>query len=196
VRRIPRHLFTIVSALSLLLCVAACGLWVRSYWRIDVVRLPDGSDQLKNTHGLLEIDHSSIRRWTGTQYESLPESEWSAWAVWSWKSDGQDGPFSARIYHFAGFAHMWWTQQSGFADRWRFTVITIPWWFLCVSSAALPAWQFLNRSRRRRRQWRIAHNLCANCGYDIRATPERCPECGTARVNDQGPMSTPASGFP
>jgi hypothetical protein len=35
------------------------------------------------------------------------------------------------------------------------------------------AWR---RARERRRRWR--QDLCPQCGYDLRGSAEKCPECG------------------
>jgi len=53
-------------------------------------------------------------------------------------------------------------------------------WVPVVLFALLPALAAGRMFRRWRRRARYARNLCQRCGYDLRATPECCPECGLA----------------
>src|SRR6185503_19984422 len=54
--------------------------------------------------------------------------------------------------------------------------VSIPYW-LIVGTAGLPPVASIARHQRRRR--RSAAGLCPSCGYHLRASPHRCPECGT-----------------
>jgi hypothetical protein len=56
-------------------------------------------------------------------------------------------------------------------------------WALGIHLATLAG---LYQSRRRRLRKQMA-GLCLVCGYDLRASPERCPECGTV-VEDSRPL--------
>ena len=55
-------------------------------------------------------------------------------------------------------------------------IVVAPYWFLTFVAGVLPAWQLARVAARGRRR----ADVCAFCGYDLRATPGRCPECGTA----------------
>ena len=57
-------------------------------------------------------------------------------------------------------------------------VVRVPYWFLAGLAALLPIGWVYTRARGRRRS---RNGRCAGCGYDLRESPERCPECGTAR---------------
>jgi hypothetical protein len=68
-------------------------------------------------------------------------------------------------------------------DRWGATVRTlhVPFWAIVLVNAVLP----LLTIRRSHRRQRKMTGLCVECGYDLRATPERCPECGWSPLRAQ-----------
>ena len=67
-----------------------------------------------------------------------------------------------------GFRYTRWSDGSG--------QVGVPVWVVALAFAvAATSAEAVHRVRRRR----SGHGLCRNCGYDLRATPGRCPECGT-----------------
>jgi hypothetical protein len=71
----------------------------------------------------------------------------------------------------------WWKQSR---NRQTFsTSIQFSYAFVIVLSSVPPLTSMLVRRWQRRRQ---RAGFCPACGYDLRATPDRCPECGAVGV--------------
>ena len=53
--------------------------------------------------------------------------------------------------------------------------LTVPFWFVLGCLSVFPLrYRYLNR----RYQQRLRDGCCLSCGYDLRDSPDRCPECG------------------
>ena len=63
--------------------------------------------------------------------------------------------------------------------------LMLPHWFVAAVLCLVPLEALRRSVVRRRRVRRAAASICVNCGYDLRASPGRCPECGTAAVARQ-----------
>ena len=62
-----------------------------------------------------------------------------------------------------------------------------PHWAFAAAAALLPATWLFGRTQRRRR---IERGRCVVCGYDLRASPDRCPECGAPGNSSRKPFSS------
>lgn len=67
--------------------------------------------------------------------------------------------------------------------------VQVPWWAL-IAVLLAPVAVHLWRLRRVRRAPDGQSPRCAMCGYDLRATPDRCPECGTVVGRQEPPRIT------
>ena len=98
-------------------------------------------------------------------------------SIFFWgKAIGPDEDGNPNWLYWMGWQvhRMWWLSAG-----------KVPWlgWdlelSLAISFAILPAlWLWRYRGRRSIEQ-RRSMGLCLACGYDLRASSERCPECGT-----------------
>ncbi len=66
----------------------------------------------------------------------------------------------------------WWQFSD---DDHTLRVISLPLWIPSLLFAVYPLYMMTPFHRRRKRK---KLGLCVKCGYDLRASKERCPECG------------------
>jgi hypothetical protein len=93
---------------------------------------------------------------------------------WVWSGDRPLWPgFSGPDYGGIQFRHF--TEPYTPPQVYEGWAITLPYWLVTPLLALLPTVVALQLFKRQRRR---AHGLCPVCGYDLRASPDRCPECG------------------
>jgi hypothetical protein len=66
---------------------------------------------------------------------------------------------------------------AGAPDIGTLRIVVVPDWFLFALFMVLAACYWLRRTKRLAVR-RARLGLCVKCRYDLRATPDRCPECG------------------
>jgi hypothetical protein len=179
VKRLGRIVLNGLTVLSLLLCLIAVALWVRSYRTMDQYFRADRgiTTAWMSLKGQISLTVISVPDWTQT----MPKRDWE------WSSNPVfRGAISIEPYEPKGWEHVFGVgrlHQDLTSPALATAYTRSAWWVMyrtaVVLSAVLPAMWLVRFYSRVRRKWRIAHVHCPVCGYGLRATPERCPECGT-----------------
>lgn len=80
--------------------------------------------------------------------------------------------FAPRAPTFSRSAGFWYGMVS--PSGMGLSVLQLPYWAMIAPAIGLSAYLIHQRWQRS-----IDTSTCSVCGYDLRATPDRCPECGT-----------------
>jgi hypothetical protein len=194
--RLRIWVFDRLTTLSLLLCIASGVMWVRSYWIGDAVvheisgrpLLLTDCYQIVSRHGLLAFEYMHFIDRTPALDIPL--------AFLLLESSTIDGPAPVQsgAHGFAGFE---WEVYTGIVapivgkvakrgitgpSHVHISVFRIPWLMLVLTAAILPLIRLRRAAISVNQQLRARRGLCTYCGYDLRATKSRCPECGTVAV--------------
>jgi hypothetical protein len=179
-RRLLRWAFNFLAVASAVLVAAGCAAWAASW--IDGVAFSRGrvlafhlNDKRGNFLGLFhDVEHlntegawQSLRTFTKRQ-------DWHEWRGFGHGTGHyQTKVWLPGVHPNPGVGMNGRFQESIDAE---YSIITAPIWPFPVIAALIPlCWVLLAYRRHARREG----GRCLVCGYDLRATPDKCPECGT-----------------
>ena len=193
-RRLARFVFAALAAGSLAACVGACALWARSYSAAGFVSHVEatagGGTSVVRREASAAVSRGNFAYVHSSRTLRYRDAEAAAsyLAVMGGRRDGHASQFrygwfaprplvpvghavtNLGVARFVGPSG-----QSG--SEWA---VVVPAWFLSPALAVLPGLWVIAWRRHWAARRRAAAGVCAKCGYDLRATPGRCPECGTA----------------
>lgn len=193
-RRVGRIFLNVLTVLSLLLFLATGAGWAVSRW-YEVELSKADSPGRRNGMRLGFGVWSSASGFTAVRVRDSRRTPGDAGASWSLTARrasgaaGWDDPMLAPVvkgwWRWWGFLHG--TMNDPFPIEWdgpnppqiKYEFTVVPWWAVVATMSALPVGRGLPiMVRRRRTRRRTLTGHCRQCGYDLRATPGRCPECG------------------
>jgi hypothetical protein len=186
-KRLLFNLVTLFSGLACITCAIAC---IRSRYASDTIGYAGWRNQSSHIcHGFgicssrqdlrlyyfvsehLFVDPSNV-----SANEALAHFQARFW------NSRQPDPYPIRqFWKRFTYVHRPWTNGLVVASKsMEIRIVTMPDWPVASIAAILPGiWSFLFARRRGELRRRARRGLCAKCGYDLRASIKRCPECGT-----------------
>jgi hypothetical protein len=189
----PGRAAAVAACAALLLAAAALLLWVvsdrgqRTYCFAERVPPPADAAPLAGRPGEWRYQWTVSFGGGSVQLLRSHKGIEQAWPVgWSdtagpmeLSSAGQlAGATDVRLAGFRYFDSPRRYSTTGPVQYWTFgfRYVTVPAWFPVLLLGTPSTWWLLRRLNRARR---ARAGQCLACGYDLRATPGRCPECGT-----------------
>lgn len=171
----PRRVGAMLTGLSALLAVATAGLWLRSEFAADFPIHLGRSSQLMVAWSAGELAVISFR--PDGAAASIPDIRFQSGGppvLICQSLTARPGTRPPEFWQRMGFNAASGARVAGWAGG--FSIVTVPFWFLLFLFSP----PLLVATTKWLRRWRWARlGRCISCGYDLRGSKRRCPECGS-----------------